>query len=99
MTPLDKARAEIERLRGRTHELQERHDKEMSALRNELKATQRSRDFFKAIWWQTCLPKDGGWERSMWAAARVRPLVPRATALLDELFAEMDAALTTDEKG
>lgn len=39
----------IEQLRRRTHVLQERHDRECSRLRKQLRAVKRSRDFRRAI--------------------------------------------------
>jgi len=49
VTPLEsQLTADVARLRARTHELQEQHDRECSLLRKQLKAVKRSRDFRRA---------------------------------------------------
>lgn len=89
MTPLE---AEIERLRARTHELQERHDQEASRLRKELKTVSRERDFWRTIWWERVLPSPALGDIHD-AYLRVRPMMERMTPLLEQAFREIEDAM------
>lgn len=79
--------SEVERLRLRTHELQERHDQEMAALRKENKDLVRSRDFFMSLWWERH-PLIADRDLTIADRMKMRPVRDRLTR---ELLAEFDA--------
>lgn len=90
--------AEVERLRKRTHELQERHDKEMAALRKQLKQEIRRAESYRASWWHESLyehitrhlmRKRLPWPEWQALCERFRPIGKRYTAEIDREVARM----------
>lgn len=92
--------SEVERLRTRTHELQERHDKEMATLRKQLKQEVRRTEAYRASWWHESLYQHltvtmlrGRMTMAEWRSLceRFRPIGKRYTEEIDAEVARMDA--------
>ncbi len=92
--------SEVERLRARIHELQERHDKETATLRKQLRQEIRRTEAYRASWWHESLYQHlnvtllrGRMPMAEWQSLceRFRPIGKRYTEEIDAEIARVNA--------